>query len=60
MKQEVATLAGGCFWCLETVFERLAGVEKVIAGYMGGKVEHPTYKEVCSGRTGRAEVVQVH
>ncbi|MBV8466160.1 MAG: peptide-methionine (S)-S-oxide reductase MsrA [Burkholderiales bacterium] len=60
MQQEIATLAGGCFWCLEAVFERLAGVGKVVSGYMGGQVDNPSYKDVCSGRTGHAEVVQVH
>jgi peptide-methionine (S)-S-oxide reductase len=56
---EVATLAGGCFWCLEGVFENLRGVEKVESGYAGGRVEGPTYRQVCSGTTGHAEVVQV-
>ncbi|HEX6938863.1 MAG TPA: peptide-methionine (S)-S-oxide reductase MsrA [Longimicrobiales bacterium] len=58
-RTEVATLAGGCFWCLEAVFELLRGVEKVEPGYSGGRVERPTYEEVCSGTTGHAEVVQV-
>ncbi|HEX7118415.1 MAG TPA: peptide-methionine (S)-S-oxide reductase MsrA [Longimicrobiales bacterium] len=58
-RTEVATLAGGCFWCLEAVYELLRGVEKVDSGYSGGHVERPTYEEVCSGRTGHAEVVQV-
>ena len=57
--KEVATLAGGCFWCLEAVYDDLRGVESVESGYMGGKVDHPTYREVCSGLTGHAEVVQV-
>jgi peptide-methionine (S)-S-oxide reductase len=56
---EVATLAGGCFWCLEAVFEELRGVEKVESGYAGGRVPNATYKQVCSGQTGHAEVVQV-
>ncbi|MEY4070937.1 MAG: Peptide methionine sulfoxide reductase MsrA, partial [Candidatus Eisenbacteria bacterium] len=56
---EVATLAGGCFWCLEAVFERLQGVERVVSGYSGGGTDAPSYREVCSGRTGHAEVVQV-
>jgi peptide-methionine (S)-S-oxide reductase len=56
---EVATLAGGCFWCLEAVFEELQGVEKSVSGYMGGHVDKPTYNAVCSGTTGHAEVVQV-
>jgi peptide-methionine (S)-S-oxide reductase len=59
MSHNLATLAGGCFWCLEAVFEQLKGVEKVVSGYAGGKPEHADYKTVCSGRTGHAEVVQV-
>src|ERR1700716_3213651 len=55
----LATLAGGCFWCLEAVYDELRGVERVISGYAGGDVPHPTYEQVCSGRTGHAEVVQV-
>ena len=55
----MATLGGGCFWCLEAVFERLAGVDRVVSGYAGGQVANPTYREVCGGRTGHAEVVQV-
>ena len=57
--REVATLGGGCFWCLEAVFEQLQGVEKVESGYAGGSVPNPTYEQVCTGRTGHAEVVQV-
>lgn len=57
---EVATLGGGCFWCLEAVFERLRGVERVVSGYAGGDLPDPTYREVCSGATGHAEVVQLH
>jgi len=56
---ERATLAGGCFWCTEAALEELAGVESVVSGYTGGDVEDPTYEEVCSGRTGHAEAVQV-
>ena len=56
---KVATLGGGCFWCLEAVFADLAGVEKVLPGYCGGVVAHPSYEEVCTGRTGHAEAVQV-
>ena len=56
---EVATLAGGCFWCLEAVFDELKGVESVESGYSGGKVQSPTYAQVCDGDTGHAEVVQV-
>jgi peptide-methionine (S)-S-oxide reductase len=57
--KEVATLAGGCFWCLEAVYDDLAGVESVESGYMGGRTANPTYEEVCSGETGHAEVVRV-
>ena len=57
--KQVATLAGGCFWCLEAVFDDLAGVESVESGYMGGEVADPTYEDVCGGDTGHAEVVQV-
>ncbi len=59
MSKELATLAGGCFWCLEAVYLDLRGVEKVVSGYAGGHVPNPTYREVCSGLTGHAEVVQV-
>ena len=59
MPSQIATLAGGCFWCLEAVFEQLVGVEKVQSGYAGGHVENPTYEQVCSGWTGHAEVVQI-
>jgi peptide-methionine (S)-S-oxide reductase len=58
-EREVATLAGGCFWCLEAVFEEMRGVESVKSGYAGGSVPNPRYDDVCSGRTGHAEVVQV-
>ena len=57
--RELATFGGGCFWCLEAVFEQLQGVEKVVSGYAGGTQPDPTYKQVCTGRTGHAEVVQV-
>jgi peptide-methionine (S)-S-oxide reductase len=57
--QETATLGGGCFWCLEAVFKDLRGVSSVMSGYAGGHVPNPTYKSVCGGRTGHAEVVQV-
>jgi peptide-methionine (S)-S-oxide reductase len=57
--QEVATLGGGCFWCLEAVFELLHGVHKVESGYSGGKSQAPNYNEVCTGLTGHAEVVQI-
>jgi len=56
---EIATLAGGCFWCLEAVFEQLRGVTKVASGYAGGDVPNPSYQAVCTGTTGHAEVVQV-
>lgn len=57
--REIATLGGGCFWCLEAVYDELRGVEKVESGYSGGDVPNPTYREVCSETTGHAEVVQV-
>jgi len=56
---ESAVFGGGCFWCLEAVFQRLPGVKSVESGYMGGRVENPTYKQVCTGTTGHAEVVRV-
>ncbi|MCX7205455.1 MAG: peptide-methionine (S)-S-oxide reductase MsrA [Proteobacteria bacterium] len=56
---EIATLAGGCFWCLDATFARLRGVSQVDCGYMGGKNEAPTYKAVCAGDTGHAEVIQL-
>ena len=56
---EVATLAGGCFWCIEAVFREVDGVEKVVSGYTGGTTINPTYEQVCSGKTGHAEAVQV-
>lgn len=59
MQAEVATLGGGCFWCLEAVFRRLEGVLEVTCGYAGGQVPNPTYAEVSTGTTGHAEVVQV-
>ena len=57
--KEIATLAGGCFWCLEAVFDDLKGVDSVESGYMGGKTVNPSYEEVCSGETGHAEVAQL-
>ena len=57
--KEIATLAGGCFWCLEAVFDDLKGVNSVESGYMGGKTVNPSYEEVCSGETGHAEVTQL-
>ncbi len=59
MTTELATLAGGCFWCLEAVFEQLRGIRNVTSGYAGGHVPNPTYEAVCTGTTGHAEVVQV-
>lgn len=56
---EVATLGGGCFWCTEAVFLELKGVEQVVSGYSGGTMPNPSYEDVCTGRTGHAEVVQV-
>lgn len=57
--REVATLGGGCFWCLDAVYRQLRGVEKVESGYAGGTTPNPSYREVCGGRTGHAEVVQI-
>lgn len=57
--REVATLGGGCFWCLDAAFRQLDGVESVESGYAGGHVVQPTYRDVCTGTTGHAEVVQV-
>jgi peptide-methionine (S)-S-oxide reductase len=57
---QVATLAGGCFWCLEAVFNDLRGVTRVVSGYTGGQLRNPSYRQVCTGRTGHAEVVQIH
>lgn len=56
---ELATVGGGCFWCTEAVIERLPGVKKVISGYAGGKTVNPTYEDICTGRTGHAEVIQI-
>jgi len=58
-KRETTTLAGGCFWCLEAVYDGLQGVLSVESGYMGGRQPNPTYQDVCTGRTGHAEVVQI-
>jgi peptide-methionine (S)-S-oxide reductase len=60
MASETATLAGGCFWCLEAAFEQLKGIERVVSGYTGGERPNPSYEQVCSGETGHAEAVQVH
>ena len=59
-KVEVATFAGGCFWCMEPPYEKLDGVYKVVSGYIGGHKENPTYQEVTSGTTGHAEAVEIH
>ena len=59
MQTETATLAGGCFWCLEAVYDQLRGVQDVVSGYAGGSRPNPTYEQVCSGSTGHAEVIQV-
>ena len=56
---ETATLGGGCFWCVEAIYQDVIGVHKVVSGYAGGAVENPTYQQVCSGTTGHAEVVQI-
>jgi peptide-methionine (S)-S-oxide reductase len=58
-EMEITTLAGGCFWCLEAVYLEMEGVSKVASGYMGGRLPNPTYEQVCGGKTGHAEVVQV-
>ena len=58
-QSETATLGGGCFWCLEAIFQEVKGVEQVVSGYAGGDVENPTYEQVCSGQTNHAEVIQI-
>jgi peptide-methionine (S)-S-oxide reductase len=58
-KLEIATLANGCFWCTEAIFQRLKGVEKVTSGYSGGTIKNPSYREVTTGRTGHAEAIQI-
>ncbi|MBE7465652.1 MAG: peptide-methionine (S)-S-oxide reductase MsrA [Planctomycetes bacterium] len=58
-KLELATFGQGCFWCAEAIFVRIDGVSKSVSGYMGGKIENPTYKQICNGDTGHAEVIQV-
>ncbi len=57
--QEVAILGGGCFWCTEAVFEKIGGVTDVVSGYAGGKSKNPTYKEICTGKSGHAEVIRI-
>ena len=59
MKMNLATFGSGCFWCTEAIFQQLKGVESAVSGYSGGAVKNPTYKEVCTGNTGHAEVIQV-
>jgi peptide-methionine (S)-S-oxide reductase len=59
MTTEIATLAGGCFWCLEAVFDQLQGVQSVESGYMGGDSPNPSYEDICTGETGHAEVVRI-
>lgn len=59
MKTEIATLGGGCFWCTEAVYENMEGVKSVVSGYMGGSVKNPTYKQITTGKTGHAEIIQV-
>jgi peptide-methionine (S)-S-oxide reductase len=59
-KRQIATLAGGCFWCIEGAFNSVKGIEKAISGYMGGATVDPTYQDICKGNTGHAEVVQLH
>ncbi len=56
---EVATIGGGCFWCIEAVFSPLKGIETLVSGYAGGEIPNPTYKQICTGNTGHAEVVQI-
>lgn len=58
-QNSVATLGGGCFWCLEAVYDDMKGIQSVVSGYTGGRVAHPTYEQICTGTTGHAEVVQV-
>ncbi len=59
MKHEIATLAGGCFWCLEAVYDQMKGVSSVESGYLGGHIDRPTYEAVCGGQTGHAEAVRI-
>ena len=59
MKTQTATLGGGCFWCVEAVYERMPGIISVTSGYAGGQTENPTYDDICTGKTGHAEVVQI-
>jgi peptide-methionine (S)-S-oxide reductase len=59
MVQEIATLGGGCFWCLEAIYDQLKGIEEVVSGYSGGHIDNPTYEQVCGGMTGHAEVMRI-
>lgn len=59
-QSEIATLGGGCFWCLEPIFAELIGVEDVVAGYAGGESQNPTYQQICTGTSGHAEVVEIY
>ncbi len=59
-KEELATFAGGCFWCTEAVFQRVKGVHRVISGFTGGSIKNPPYREVITGRTGHAEAIEIH
>lgn len=59
-ENQIAIFAGGCFWCTEAVFQRIKGVEKVISGYIGGTIKNPSYREICTGRTGHVEAIQVY
>lgn len=59
MSEQIAVLAGGCFWCIEPVFSQLAGVSKVVSGYTGGQTLNPSYKQICTGTTGHAEAIQI-
>lgn len=59
-KEQIATFAGGCFWCTEAVFERVEGVNKVIPGFTGGAIKNPAYREIITGRTGHAEAIEIH
>ncbi len=58
--EQIATFGGGCFWCIEPLFSELKGVDRVVSGYSGGRVPNPTYKAVCTGKTGHAEVIRIH
>ncbi|MCR9290162.1 MAG: peptide-methionine (S)-S-oxide reductase MsrA [Bacteroidetes bacterium] len=59
MTKQIATFGGGCFWCIEAVIQRLKGIESVVSGYTGGETDNPTYRAICTGKTGHAEVIQV-